>query len=350
MSAFSVSSCSTDAFLRTSLSFRNVDSLSVQIFSLSCSALSPAVASFDAAAPNCLTSRVFWARKARALPMLACAAEAAFSHSAMESLASCAGRTSRPLRNGSSASLTFSMADSTSSIFSVPSFTKPSPSTRSRWSLVAATTLARAFRAWSQRPCSLSRASFRGGAAVARLPSTERWEALRIFSTALAPVSIFSSASSESFSSPSPDAAGFAKHSSFSTSSSASLILTSSCPRISLPLASFSPELAARLVFARSCCAAFRRPCSLLTIAAASEPDFASLCLTEMIFRASTHALDASFSFSAQASEASRSASTETSDRSSFEKISPATHSALTASSAAVTLSVTSDMMDAVLR
>mmetsp|Transcript_130486 Transcript_130486/g.363605 ORF Transcript_130486/g.363605 Transcript_130486/m.363605 type:complete len:385 (-) Transcript_130486:767-1921(-) len=233
-------------------------------------------------------------------------AAAAASDSLRVSVASWTGRNSRPFRNGSSAWFTLSIAASTSSVFLWPSLVYASESTRSRWSFVAASTEFSLSCAFLVLSASFCRAALKAGTAPGICACRHEREALSTFWELTTAVPMTWISSSES-SAPSEALASWAT---FSTSSSACLMRTSSSSRMALPLTSLVPTSALFLCFATSASAVLRRPCSF-AMAGARSP-FASFCLAVMTFLASRQASDASFSAAVDFSSASCSASVDT--------------------------------------
>mmetsp|Transcript_12480 Transcript_12480/g.39047 ORF Transcript_12480/g.39047 Transcript_12480/m.39047 type:complete len:396 (-) Transcript_12480:306-1493(-) len=137
--------------------------------------------------------------------------------------------------------------------------------------------------------------------------------------------------------------------STFSTSASAALMRSSASCRSSLPLMSLSPVPAAFSCFARSCCVAFSRACSL-AMAAVASPPLASFCLDAMSFLASRQAAEASSSTAEVFSPASRMASAVTLSRLSHRKSRAASATTATFFSAAAMPSTTSASSEAILR
>mmetsp|Transcript_112055 Transcript_112055/g.327733 ORF Transcript_112055/g.327733 Transcript_112055/m.327733 type:complete len:275 (-) Transcript_112055:2847-3671(-) len=129
---FSPVSCICAVFLRPSVSLRNEASFAAAALILSVSLPNSSAAGFEASSEKCLSSKFFEPMKVRAWLMAACAAEAASSDALMVSAASVSGNTSMPFKKGSSASLTFSSALSTSSTFLAASLREFSHCTFSR--------------------------------------------------------------------------------------------------------------------------------------------------------------------------------------------------------------------------
>mmetsp|Transcript_12480 Transcript_12480/g.39050 ORF Transcript_12480/g.39050 Transcript_12480/m.39050 type:complete len:212 (-) Transcript_12480:1749-2384(-) len=117
----SPASCICAAFLRPSVSRLNWLSLAAAALMRSVCLMNSSATGFETVELKGLISRFFAAMKVRASLMAACTDATSASDSAMVSVASCRGRTSMPLRKGSSTSFTFWMAASTSSVCFCPS-------------------------------------------------------------------------------------------------------------------------------------------------------------------------------------------------------------------------------------
>mmetsp|Transcript_132175 Transcript_132175/g.410765 ORF Transcript_132175/g.410765 Transcript_132175/m.410765 type:complete len:234 (+) Transcript_132175:2926-3627(+) len=118
---FSPASCISAARRRVSVSLRNWLSFWWDAFTRSVSFWSSSIVGFESSSPKRLTSSDFDAMKVLASLSVLPTSSAAASELWSVSLVSLRGRISMPLRKGSSASLTFSSADSTSSVFFVAS-------------------------------------------------------------------------------------------------------------------------------------------------------------------------------------------------------------------------------------
>mmetsp|Transcript_54009 Transcript_54009/g.158930 ORF Transcript_54009/g.158930 Transcript_54009/m.158930 type:complete len:212 (-) Transcript_54009:2266-2901(-) len=210
----------------------------------------------------------------------------------MVSVASPRGRTSMPLRKGSSASFTFSMASWISCTFSLPSLTNTSTMTRSRSFLV----LARRDVSFSCAALLLStsfvRDAFSESFALGTCACRLLVEAFRAVINAGEAVPISLTASSVAVSRPRPASMGLPRAWRRSTSASVFLMASSSLSRTSLALMSLSASCAAFVDLAMSVWAALRRPCSLPSSVADSLPFAApaSFCLLPITFRASRQA------------------------------------------------------------
>mmetsp|Transcript_24053 Transcript_24053/g.74751 ORF Transcript_24053/g.74751 Transcript_24053/m.74751 type:complete len:762 (+) Transcript_24053:1490-3775(+) len=103
----SAASCICADVLRASVSRLNWLSLAAAVLMRSVCLMNSSATGFDIAESYCLISRFLEAMKVRALLMAVCTVVTSASDSAMVSVASLRGKTSMPLRKGSSTSLTF---------------------------------------------------------------------------------------------------------------------------------------------------------------------------------------------------------------------------------------------------
>mmetsp|Transcript_18440 Transcript_18440/g.55597 ORF Transcript_18440/g.55597 Transcript_18440/m.55597 type:complete len:415 (+) Transcript_18440:2191-3435(+) len=116
---FSVASCMSVVRRRLSVSLRNWLSFWWAAFTRSVSFWNSSIVGLESSSAKRLTSSDFDAMKVLASLSVLCTTSAAASELWSVALASLRGRTSMPLRKGSSDSLTFSRAASTSSVFLV---------------------------------------------------------------------------------------------------------------------------------------------------------------------------------------------------------------------------------------
>mmetsp|Transcript_88882 Transcript_88882/g.272244 ORF Transcript_88882/g.272244 Transcript_88882/m.272244 type:complete len:862 (+) Transcript_88882:307-2892(+) len=269
---------------------------------------------------------------------------AAASEAFVALVASSSGSTSKPFRNGSSASLTFSNAASTSADLAFPSRRNASVITRSRCSFVRPRISPIVFCTALHRSASFDSAALSEAGPPPEVASMTRSDALSVFCAVSKAVPICSMSSSEGLADSMPRAAssapGLTLRSACLTSSSISVTNLSCSATISLPLMSLSPEAAARFAFDKSPLAALMRWWSLFIASEFSWPR--PLLLALKTFRASFTASDASFSTAEVFSFACLRRSSETESKSSAKKTSAASVILLTALSAVVTLSWTS--------
>mmetsp|Transcript_54377 Transcript_54377/g.157206 ORF Transcript_54377/g.157206 Transcript_54377/m.157206 type:complete len:313 (+) Transcript_54377:3036-3974(+) len=263
---FSPASCMSAVFFLVSVSFLKCASFDAEELILSVSCANSSIAAFAISVPNCFTARFLPAMKVRAVEIAASTTETASSEALVALVASVSGSTSRPLRKGSSASLTFSKAASTSATFALPSRTWAALVTRSRWSFVNVKISLIEAVAALHRSESFANAAFSTGGAPAKFASTILEDALRVFWASVDIVAIASMSSSLGFAASMPRAAisssGFTFFKAFATSSSTSLSFLSSSTSTSLPWISFSPVEAAFFAFCKSPWAVLMRPCS----------------------------------------------------------------------------------------
>mmetsp|Transcript_1647 Transcript_1647/g.5082 ORF Transcript_1647/g.5082 Transcript_1647/m.5082 type:complete len:273 (-) Transcript_1647:2261-3079(-) len=248
----SLASCICAVFFRASVSRLNWLSLAAAVLIRSVCLMNSSATGFPTAESYCFISRFFDAMKVRASLIAFCTMATRASDSAIVSVASLSGRTSMPLRNGSSTSFTFWILSSTSSICLCPSFMYALLSIFCFWPFVAVSTAFSFSDAFLVRSISFCKAAFTTGTAPAMCDSTALVDALITFWPLTKAVPSSSRVSSGN-SSPSSHWIGLAKSSTFSTSASASLIFPSSSTTVSLPLISFSPVPADFSCLARSC-------------------------------------------------------------------------------------------------
>mmetsp|Transcript_84012 Transcript_84012/g.216273 ORF Transcript_84012/g.216273 Transcript_84012/m.216273 type:complete len:387 (+) Transcript_84012:2552-3712(+) len=177
----SLASCIRAVFFRLSVSLRNWPSFAAAALMRSVIAANSSTAGLEAASLYCFTSKFLEAMKVRAWLIAVCTTSAAVSDALMVSVASWRGSTSMPLRKGSSASFTFSMASWTSCVFCLPSLMYASAMTRSRASLVELRTPVSFSWAALHLSASFCRVAFKEGGLPGTWDSTFLVEALSVF-------------------------------------------------------------------------------------------------------------------------------------------------------------------------
>mmetsp|Transcript_7946 Transcript_7946/g.14489 ORF Transcript_7946/g.14489 Transcript_7946/m.14489 type:complete len:309 (-) Transcript_7946:339-1265(-) len=216
-----------------------------------------------------------------------------------------------PLRKGSSASLTFSSAFSTSFVLAWASETKCLAVTHSRCSLIKALTASSFSWDFLERAKSLLRAAFRAAGASLKCFASDFSMVCIFLKTSRVDSSNSLMASSERRSL----ARGAALCSTLTTSLSSCLSFSSSSNRICLLLMRRSPPEVAFLCFLSSVSTAFKRSWSLESSLTSSWEALASVCFLPRVNRASTSASIASFSTIAAWSKVALSLSVVTSSR-----------------------------------
>mmetsp|Transcript_102766 Transcript_102766/g.257749 ORF Transcript_102766/g.257749 Transcript_102766/m.257749 type:complete len:301 (-) Transcript_102766:2211-3113(-) len=297
--------------LRPSVSFLNLPNFctAASLFLLrSSSSFTP---NLETASVNLRISAVFSIKKVRISVIAFCTATAAASESATALVASSSGRTSMPLKYGTSASATFWKASSTVSNLALACLRTASHTTRSRCSRVVSfisSTLPCATFALSSKAMS---SVFVGPWALPCTVSKALTTAVNFVCTLLTAASISLMCSSEGCSSP----RGVVKISAFSTSTSICFISSVFSWTVCLAFQSFSPCNAAFRCLANSCCAAVKRDCSLDNSAeyAVDSLVLPSFSFAIKTFRVSAQASAATFSHANVCSVAALSLSTSSS-------------------------------------